>query len=157
MQQSNVDGKSVLLKINLELVDSSGSVAKVNQDIMLPHLREPAFIKGAYRQIEDTLNLVGVDFFKRLVRQYCLAQASAYYSPQINEGAMLPEFKDDKIVISSDENQPIVSSNIGVLGVGDNQVNVADGNPQLREREEMDLDLEVEEESNETKGNAANG
>ena len=64
------DPKSVMLKIHLDLVDSSGSVANVHQDIMLPCLKEPAFIKGAYEQVEKTLDIVGVDFFKKLVRNY---------------------------------------------------------------------------------------
>ena len=64
------DPKSVMLKIHLDLIDSNGSIAGVHQDILLPCLKEPAFVKGAYDQVEKTLEIVGVDFFKKLVRNY---------------------------------------------------------------------------------------
>ena len=64
------DPKSVMLKIHLDLIDSKGSIAGVHQDILLPCLKEPAFVKGAYDQVEKTLEIVGVDFFKKLVRNY---------------------------------------------------------------------------------------
>lgn len=78
------DPKSVMLKIHLDLVDCNGSVANVHQDIMLPCLKEPAFIKGAYEQVEKTLDIVGVDFFKKLIRNYFMNCINNTFNSEFN-------------------------------------------------------------------------
>ena len=129
----DIDEKSVKLKINLELVEKHGSIAHVNQAIILPYLKEPAFVKGAYKQIENTLKLVGVDLFKRLVRQYFLNLADNFYANPTNGGSDLLLPMDSKMVITNSES---VDQNPSIDS-GDNITS-----------EKLDLNLEVEEEEN---------
>lgn len=125
----DIDDKSVKLKINLELVEKNGSIAHVNQAIILPYLKEPAFVKGAYKQIENTLNLVGVDLFKRLVRQYFLNLADNFYSTNNNGSDLLLPI-DSKMVITNSEQ--LVDQNTSADSENGNV------------SEKLDLNLEVE-------------
>ena len=125
----DIDEKSVKLKINLELVEKNGSIAHVNQAIILPYLKEPAFVKGAYKQIENTLNLVGVDLFKRLVRQYFLNLADNFYSTN-NNGSDLLLPMDSKMVITNSEQ--LIDQNTSADSENGNT------------SEKLDLNLEVE-------------
>lgn len=131
---NDIDDKSVKLKIDLELVEKNGSIAHVNQSIILPYLKEPAFVKGAYKQIENTLNLVGVDLFKRLVRQYFLNLADNFYSDQNMSASdlLLPTSMDSKMVVTNSDN------GVTELATDQNEGNNNSGN------EKLDLNLEVE-------------
>lgn len=125
----DIDEKSVKLKINLELVEKRGSIAHVNQAIILPYLKEPAFVKGAYKQIENTLNLVGVELFKRLVRQYFLNLVDNFYSNNNNGSDLLLPI-DSKMVITNTEQ--LVDQN------------TSDDSENGNTSEKLDLNLEVE-------------
>ena len=123
-----IDSNSVVLNVNLELLDSTGSVAKVNQSITLPFIKEPAFVKGAYNQIESTLNAVGVDMFKRMVKYYCMNLVHSYYNeqpPLFNQ-----VFNDEKVVVNSS------------LALNDNSLDVISDNSE----DVIDLDVEEEDE-----------
>jgi hypothetical protein len=123
-----IDSNSVVLNVNLELLDSTGSVAKVNQSITLPFIKEPAFVKGAYNQIESTLNAVGVDMFKRMVKYYCMNLVHSYYNeqpPLFNQ-----VFNDEKVVVNSS------------LALNDNSMDVISDNSE----DVIDLDVEEEDE-----------
>lgn len=127
-----IDSNSVVLNVNLELLDSTGSVAKVDQSITLPFIKEPAFVKGAYNQIESTLNAVGVDMFKRMVKYYCMNLVHTYYNeqpPLFNQ-----VFNDEKVVVNSNSS----------LALNDNSMDVIPDNSE----DVIDLDVEEEDDDN---------
>ena len=110
-----LDPKSVVLKVDLELIDNTGTVAKVKQDINIPYVKEPAFIKGAYTQIENTLDIVCVNFFKKLIKQYCLKTLDEIFSKDNSSSPYAtlegPQFEtsgylsnSSKIVVRSEQN-----------------------------------------------------
>lgn len=149
------DPKSVMLKIHLDLIDSNGSIAGVHQDILLPCLKEPAFIKGAYDQVEKTLEIVGVDFFKKLVRNYfigCIENTFDYSKQSFisdNPGVMsdmgympLNKDQDHKVLIDNKELDEDGNIRKPVISIED-QKNSLNINP-LDNTGTIDLDIETE-------------
>lgn len=140
------DPKSVLLKIHLDLIDCNGSVANVHQDIMLPCLKEPAFIKGAYEQVEKTLDIVGVEFFKKLIRNYFMNCINNTFNSELalsdNPNTMtavgylpLNPAMDHKVLVDNRD----IDENNATSNTDDNfNVNLIDNNGTI------DLDVELD-------------
>ena len=99
---TNRDGK---LKVKLVFEDGEGNVkANVEQELVLPGIYLPSFLPGAYTQVEQMLNMVGIDYFKMMLRDHFMNELETIGYNRIT--AITPQlesstFVDEKQVIDS--------------------------------------------------------
>ena len=112
------------LKVSLKLEDSGGNVvAEINQDASLPGLCLPSFLPGAYSQVEKTLNVIGIDYFKALVKQYFYEKLQSVYGTSGSGITTVHDvFSDKKRVIALEDTQPDNSPLDPVTGAPDQAV-----------------------------------
>ena len=95
------DGK---LKVKLAFEDGDGNVkANVEQELILPGIYLPSFLPGAFNQVEQMLNLVGIDYFKMVLRDHFMSELESigYARPMLGDSTGSASFVDEKMVIDS--------------------------------------------------------
>lgn len=107
----NISNNDLKLRINIALVEKGGNTPVIiDQEITLPGLLLPSFLKGAYTQVENTLNTVGVEMFKALAKQYFFNKINKTFmnlndtkSLNYEQGVL---YNDEKRLVA--ENQEII-------------------------------------------------
>ena len=131
------DGK---LKVKLVFEDGDGNVkANVEQELILPGIYLPSFLPGAYNQVEQMLNLVGIDYFKMVLRDHFMSELESigYARPMLGDSVGSASFVDEKMVIDS-----------GALYDLEDE---SQSPPDETNEESMVIDLPVEQENEEDK------
>lgn len=133
----NISSNDLKLRINIALVEKGGNTPVIiDQEITLPGLLLPSFLKGAYTQVENTLNTVGVEMFKALAKQYFFNKINKTFMNLNDTNSLNYEqgvlYNDEKRLVA--ENQEIIPDNSLLSDAMNNSNNT--------------IQLEVESESN---------
>lgn len=107
----NISNNDLKLRINIALVEKGGNTPVIiDQEITLPGLLLPSFLKGAYTQVENTLNTVGVEMFKALAKQYFFNKINKTFMNLNDTNSLNYEqgvlYNDEKRLVA--ENQEII-------------------------------------------------
>ena len=60
----------IKLSFKLSAEDSNAEIVNVEQSVVIPSLKEPLFLPDAYLQVEQMLNLIALEPFKRILKTY---------------------------------------------------------------------------------------
>ena len=112
---SKVAAHDLRLNIHLSLSDSTGEVAVINQEVDLPGLLYPSFLPDAYNQVDRTLQVLGVDYFQKLVKNYLFKKLDNTFT-----GESKALFSDTKTLIASEEQLESAISENGPGGIDSN-------------------------------------
>lgn len=111
LEIKNISSNDLKLRINIALVEKGGNTPVIiDQEITLPGLLLPSFLKGAYTQVENTLNTVGVEMFKALAKQYFFNKINKTFMNLNDTNSLNYEqgvlYNDEKRLVA--ENQEII-------------------------------------------------
>ena len=137
LEIKNINSNDLELRINIALVEKGGNTPVIiDQEITLPGLLLPSFLKGAYTQVENTLNTIGVEMFKALAKQYFFNKINKTFMNLNDTNSLNYEqgvlYNDEKRLVA--ENQEIIPNDSLLSDAINNSNNT--------------IQLEVESESN---------
>lgn len=119
--------RNLVLEIHLGLrYEDSHPVVSVDQSIPLPSILEPMFVKDGAKTVEGIVQMLGVDTFERMVREFFLSKADEMYTTNkfVEHKTLVDTLKDDQAILELDQGsggtqkilvKPIVSEETNLI------------------------------------------
>ena len=98
----------IKLSFKLSAEDSNAEIVNVEQSVVIPSLKEPLFLPDAYLQVEQMLNLIALEPFKRILKTYFNGLLRTHQASM----SMGSPIKDAKILVETAKVEPEDGDNL---------------------------------------------